>query len=69
MNKYDIKLISERTSGVITYEYYQVVNYDGNEEQLEEYRKELAKDELFNVSWRINDKEKGILEKMIDTLD
>ena len=69
MNKYDIKFINEIKFGVITYKYYQVVNYDGNEEQLEEYRKELEKDEIFNVSWYIKDKEKGILEKMIDTLD
>ena len=69
MNKYDIKLISERKFGVITYQYYQVVNYDGYKQALEEFVKELNKESMFNIDWYIQDAEKGILEKMIDTLD
>lgn len=69
MKEYEIKLISERQFGVITYQYYQVLNYDGNIERLEEFKKKLNEDSMFNISWYINDKEKGILEKMIDILD
>ena len=69
MKEYEIKLISERQFGVITYKYYQVLNYDGNVERLEEFKKKLNEDSMFNISWYINDKEKGILEEMIDTLD
>ena len=69
MKEYEIKLISKREFGVITYQYYQVLNYDGNIERLEEFKKKLNEDSMFNISWYINDKEKGILEKIIDTLD
>ena len=69
MKEYEIKLISERQFGVITYKYYQILNYDGNVEELEKYVEELRKDSMFNISWHINDKEKGIIEEMIDTLD
>lgn len=69
MNKYDIKFINERKFGVITYQYYQVVNYDGDKEALEVMVKKLNDDSLFNIDWYIQDAEKGILEKMIDTLD
>ena len=69
MEKYELKEIGSRCTGVITYRYYQILNYDGNVEELEKYVAELRKDSMFNISWHINDKEKGIIEEMIDTLD
>lgn len=69
MKEYEIKLISERNVGVIRYKYYQIVKYDGNVERLEEFVKELNDKSLFNIDWYIDDKEKGILEQIIDTLD
>jgi len=69
MNDYEIELINKDSYGVIRYYYYQIKDYDGNVEKLEEYVKKLNEESMFNIDWYIKDKEKGILEKVIDTLD
>lgn len=69
MKDYELKLINERHYGVIKYKYYQVVKYDGNVERLEEFVKKLNENSMFNIDWYIDDKEKGILEEVVDTLD
>jgi len=69
MKEYELKLISEYNMGVISHKFYQVLNYDGNKERLEEYVKQLNENCLFNIDWYIQDAEKGLLEKVVDTLD
>lgn len=69
MKNYEIKLLSERTFGVITYKYYQVLDYDGDKEALEAMVKKMNEDSLFNIDWYIQDAEKGLLEEIVDTLD
>ena len=68
-NKYKIEQISERKYGVIRYEYYKITNYDNDVDKLKKYVKELNEESMFNISWFIEDEEKGLLEKVIDTLD
>lgn len=67
--EYEIEQISEREFGVIKYKYFKVKKYDGNEEKLEEFVKKLNEDSIFNISWYVQDAEKGLIEEMIDTLD
>ena len=60
-----------RNSGVISYTYYKITNYDGNEEKLKEYVKELNDKSMFNIDYyihSINDNE-VIIEEVYDTLD
>lgn len=60
-----------RTGYVITYKYYRVLNYDGNEERLKEYVKKLNEDSMFNIDYYISkiDYNEVIIEEIIDTLD
>ena len=67
--EYEMKKINETTGYVIRYITYQIENYDGDEKKLEEFVKELNEDSLFNITYRIKNKEKGIIEETIDTLD
>lgn len=69
MNKYELELIHDNTFGGKGEQTYKVNNYDGNVETLKEYVEQLNKSCNFWVSWRITNKEKGILEKEIDPLD
>ena len=60
-----------RTGYVMTYKYYRVLNYDGNEERLKEYVKKLNEDSMFNIDYYISkiDYNEVIIEEVIDTLD
>lgn len=71
--EYQLEKIENKTwnYGVITYYYYKVLNYDGNEEKLKEYVKKLNDESMFNVDYRIKyikDNE-VIIEETYDTLD
>ena len=66
---YELKLIKDDVSGGKGYRTYQVENYDGNTEKLEEFVKDLNEKECFWISWRITNSEKGILEEEVDPLD
>ena len=66
---YELKLISEHSVGVIKHQYYQITNYDNNVENLKEFIKKNNEDSLFNISWYIDDEEKGIVEKVVDTFE
>ena len=69
--KYELEEIEERSFGVIRYKYYKVINYDGNEEKIKEYIKQLNNDSCFNIDYRIKNIEnnEAIIEETIDTLD
>ena len=70
--EYDLVELKERarTGYVISYKYYKVLNYDGNEENLKEYVKKLNEDSVFNIDYyyKINGNE-AIIEEVIDSLD
>lgn len=69
--EYELKEIDRRQMGVIKYIYYEVLNYNNNEESLKEYVKQLNEKSMFNVEYFIYKLEdnKAIIEVLIDTLD
>lgn len=72
-NNYELEEIikDNYNYGIITYRYYKVLNYDGNEEKLKEYVKKLNDDSMFNIDYYIHKIEvnEAIIEEVIDTLD
>lgn len=72
-NNYELEEIEERTRTgyVMTYKYYKVLNYDGNEERLKEYVKKLNDESMFNIDYYIDkiDYNEVIIEEIEDTLD
>lgn len=71
INGYDLKELYTNYVYRIEKNYYEVLNYDGNEEKLKEAVKELNDNTLFNVEWSIYEisEDKAILEEIVDTLD
>lgn len=69
--EYELKEIDRRQMGVMKYIYYEVVNYNNNEESLKEYVKKLNDKSMFNVEYFIYKLEdnKAIIEVLIDILD
>lgn len=66
---YEIELIDDNVYGGYGKQKYKVKNYDGDENKLKEYVKDLNEKASFWISWRIINKELGILEEEIDPLD
>ena len=71
INDYDLKELYTNYVCRIEKKYYEVLNYDGNEEKLKEAVKELNDNTLFNIEWSIYEisEDKAILEEIVDTLD
>lgn len=71
--EYNLEELEEKTYnfGVIKHKYYKVLNYDGNEEKLEDYVQQLNEKSMFNIDYYIQKIEgnEAIIEKVIDTLD
>ena len=66
---YDLDLIRDNVSGGKGYRYFQVVEYDGNEEKLKEFVKDLNEKANFWISWRIINVKEGLLEQEVDPLE
>ena len=67
---YDLKKINTEYVYRIEKNYYEVLNYDGNEEKLKEMVKELNLNSMFNITWSIYKNDTiVILEEIVDTLD
>lgn len=71
--EYNLEELEEKAYnfGVIKHKYYKVLNYDGNEEKLEDYVQQLNEKSMFNIDYYIQKVEgnEAIIEKVIDTLD
>ena len=67
---YDLKKINTEYVYRIEKNYYEVLNYDGNEEKLKNMVKELNLNSMFNITWSIYKNDTiVILEEIVDTLD
>lgn len=67
---YDLKKINTEYVYRIEKNYYEVLNYDGNEEKLKNMVKELNLNSMFNITWSIYKNDTiVILEEFVDTLD
>lgn len=67
---YNLKKINTEYVYRIEKNYYEVLNYDGNEEKLKEMVKELNLNSMFNITWSIYKNDTiVILEEIVDTLD
>lgn len=67
---YDLKKINTEYVFRIEKNYYEVLNYDGNEEKLNNMVKELNLNSMFNITWSIYKNDTiVILEEFVDTLD
>ena len=58
----ELEEIHKMKFGVITKILYQVKDYDGNEESLKDYVKQLNADTYFYITYYVRDAEKGIIE-------
>ncbi len=69
--EYELEEKNRSEIGVITHIFYVVKNYNGDEDALKEYVKELNDNSCFNINYFINkiDNNEAIIEEMIDTLD
>jgi hypothetical protein len=67
---YELKEIDRKERATATYITYEVVNFDGNEEKLEEMVKELQKEDGWFANWSIEkNQEKRYLIKDVMHLD
>ena len=67
---YDLKKINTEYVYRIEKNYYEVLNYDGNEEKLKNMVKELNLNSMFNITWSIYKNDTiVIIEEIVDTLD